>query len=111
MAQSAPKILVVDDELSMRELLEYMLSNEGYAVTCAETGREAIAALEAGKHVACEKPLAATLEDAEAMAAAAASAAGKTFVWFNYRRVPAISLAKQLVDEGRIGTPFQLAAS
>ena len=41
MAQSAPKILVVDDELSMRELLEYMLSNEGYAVTCAETGREA----------------------------------------------------------------------
>ncbi|MDX1708807.1 MAG: sigma-54 dependent transcriptional regulator [Desulfobacterales bacterium] len=46
MAQSAPKILVVDDELSMRELLEYMLTNEGYAVTCAQTGREAISALE-----------------------------------------------------------------
>ncbi len=46
MTQSAPKILVVDDELSMRELLEYMLTNEGYAVTCAETGREAISVLE-----------------------------------------------------------------
>ncbi|MBW2515966.1 MAG: sigma-54-dependent Fis family transcriptional regulator [Deltaproteobacteria bacterium] len=46
MTQSAPKILVVDDELSMRELLEYMLTHEGYAVTCAETGREAISALE-----------------------------------------------------------------
>ncbi len=46
MAQSDPKILVVDDELSMRELLEYMLTNEGYAVTCAETGREAISVLE-----------------------------------------------------------------
>ena len=46
MTQIAPKILVVDDELSMRELLEYMLTNEGYAVTCAETGREAISVLE-----------------------------------------------------------------
>ena len=46
MAQSAHKILVVDDELSMRELLEYMLTNERYAVTCAETGREAISLLE-----------------------------------------------------------------
>ncbi|MGD8990640.1 MAG: sigma-54 dependent transcriptional regulator [Desulfobacterales bacterium] len=46
MAQSAHKILVVDDELSMRELLEYMLTSEGYGVTCAETGREAISLLE-----------------------------------------------------------------
>ena len=46
MAQNVPKILVVDDELSMRELLEYMLTNEDYAVTCAETGREAISVLE-----------------------------------------------------------------
>ena len=45
MTQNAPKILVVDDELSMRELLEYMLINEGYAVTCAETGQEAISVL------------------------------------------------------------------
>jgi two-component system response regulator PilR (NtrC family) len=46
MAPSVPNILVIDDELSMRELLEYMLTNEGYAVTCAETGREAISVLE-----------------------------------------------------------------
>ena len=46
MAQNTPKILVVDDELSMRELLEYMLSGEGYDVTCAESGREAISILE-----------------------------------------------------------------
>jgi two-component system response regulator PilR (NtrC family) len=46
MAQNSAKILVVDDELSMRELLEYMLSSEGYSVTCAETGRDAIRMLE-----------------------------------------------------------------
>ena len=46
MVQNTPKILVVDDELSMRELLEYMLTNEGYAVTCSETGREAISVME-----------------------------------------------------------------
>jgi len=46
MAQNSPHILVVDDELSMRELLEYMLAKEDYKVTCAESGREAIALLE-----------------------------------------------------------------
>ncbi|HUS48351.1 MAG TPA: Gfo/Idh/MocA family oxidoreductase [Phycisphaerae bacterium] len=63
----------------------------------------AIAALRAGKHVACEKPLAGTLADARKMAAAARKARGKTFVWFNYRRVPAVALAHQLVKRGRIG--------
>ncbi|WP_246264485.1 Gfo/Idh/MocA family protein [Acrocarpospora pleiomorpha] len=66
----------------------------------------AIAALEAGKHVLCEKPLANTVEEAEAMAAAAraASARGvRSMVAFNYRRVPAIALARQLVAEGRLG--------
>ena len=64
----------------------------------------AIAALAAGRHVACEKPLAATLADARQMAAAAAGATGRTFVWFSYRRVPAIALARMLVGQGRIGT-------
>ena len=45
MNDAAPQILVVDDELSMRELLEYMLSKEGYMVTCAQNGSEAIALL------------------------------------------------------------------
>jgi predicted dehydrogenase len=72
---------------------------------------QAIAALEAGKHVACEKPLAGTLADAEAMAAAAASASGSTFVWFNYRRVPAVALAHQLVAEGALGRIYHVRAA
>ncbi|MEV0230284.1 Gfo/Idh/MocA family oxidoreductase [Nonomuraea sp. NPDC050786] len=63
----------------------------------------AIAALQAGKHVICEKPLANTVEEAEAMVRAAASAPGLSMVAFNYRRVPAIALARRYVEEGRIG--------
>ena len=71
----------------------------------------ALAALAAGKHVACEKPLAATLEDAEAMAAAAAAAPGKTFVWFNYRRVPAVALAHRIVASGALGRIYHARAN
>ncbi|MEV4107142.1 Gfo/Idh/MocA family oxidoreductase [Nonomuraea sp. NPDC049695] len=63
----------------------------------------AIAALQAGKHVICEKPLANTVEEAEAMVRAAASATGRSMVAFNYRRVPAIALARRFVEEGRLG--------
>src|SRR5215213_1225111 len=66
----------------------------------------AIAALDAGKHVLCEKPLANTVAEAEAMAEAAARAAVngvRSMVGFTYRRVPAIGLARQLVAEGRLG--------
>ncbi|TFV83033.1 Gfo/Idh/MocA family oxidoreductase [Blastococcus sp. CT_GayMR20] len=66
----------------------------------------AIAALEAGKHVLCEKPLANTVAEAEAMADAAAKAAAqgvRSMVGFTYRRVPAIGLARKLVSDGRIG--------
>ncbi|WP_193318540.1 Gfo/Idh/MocA family protein [Nonomuraea phyllanthi] len=63
----------------------------------------AIAALQAGKHVICEKPLANTVAEAEAMVRAAAAAPGKSMVAFNYRRVPAIALARRYVEEGRIG--------
>jgi len=72
-----------------------------------------IAALEAGKHVLCEKPLANTVEEAEAMTAAAERAAAdgvRAMVGFTYRRVPAISLARQLVAEGRIGTLHHVRA-
>ncbi|HEY7597825.1 MAG TPA: Gfo/Idh/MocA family oxidoreductase [Actinophytocola sp.] len=67
----------------------------------------AIAALAAGKHVLCEKPLANTVAEAEEMAAAAAEAAARgvrSMVAFNYRRVPAIAYARRLVADGRIGT-------
>jgi predicted dehydrogenase len=66
----------------------------------------AIAALEAGKHVLCEKPLANTVAEAEAMADAAAHAAARgvrSMVGFTYRRVPAIGLARELVAQGRLG--------
>ena len=72
---------------------------------------QAIAALEAGKHVACEKPLAGTLADAQAMAEAAAAASGKTFVWYCYRRVPAVALAHQLVASGALGRIYHARAA
>jgi predicted dehydrogenase len=67
----------------------------------------ALAALAAGKHVLCEKPLANTVAQAAEMAAAADAAAARgvrSMVAFNYRRVPAIAFARKLVEEGRIGT-------
>jgi predicted dehydrogenase len=67
----------------------------------------AIAALAAGKHVLCEKPLANTVAEAEEMAAAAAEAAAhgiRSMVAFNYRRVPAIAYARKMISDGRIGT-------
>ncbi|WP_267420553.1 MULTISPECIES: Gfo/Idh/MocA family protein [unclassified Curtobacterium] len=73
----------------------------------------AIAALEAGKHVLCEKPLANTVAEAEAMAAAATAAAARgvrAMVGFSYRRVPAIAQARALVQAGRIGTVRQVRA-
>jgi len=66
----------------------------------------AIAALEAGKHVICEKPLANTAAEAKLMAAAADAAAAKgvrSMVGFTYRRVPAAAFAKQLVERGAVG--------
>ena len=74
----------------------------------------AIAALEAGKHVLCEKPLANTVEEAEAMADAAERAAARgvfAMVGFTYRRVPAAAFARQLVAEGAVGTVNQGRAS
>ena len=70
----------------------------------------ALAALQAGKHVICEKPLANTLEEARELLAAAANASKKTMVAFNYRRVPAVALAQQLIAEGRIGKIYHWRA-
>jgi predicted dehydrogenase len=67
-----------------------------------------IAAAEAGKAVACEKPLARTYAEAVVMHAAVKKAKVPHFVWFNYRRVPAVAYARKLVDEGRIGRIFHV---
>ncbi|MDN3310918.1 Gfo/Idh/MocA family oxidoreductase [Microbacterium oryzae] len=74
----------------------------------------AIAALEAGKHVLCEKPLANTVAEAERMTEAARSAAERGIVamlGFTYRRVPALSLARDLVADGRIGRVQQVRSA
>lgn len=71
-----------------------------------------LAALEAGKHVACEKPMAGTFADAREMRDAARRAKKcKTFVWYNYRRVPAVAFAHQLVREGKLGRIYHVRAS
>ena len=70
----------------------------------------AVAALNAGKHVICEKPLANTVAEAERMAAAAHASSGKSMVAFNYRRVPALAYARELVRQGRLGRIFHVRA-
>jgi predicted dehydrogenase len=70
----------------------------------------AIAAFEAGKIVACEKPLAMNGAEAERMAGAARKSRKLNTVWFNYRRVPAVAFARQLIDEGRIGRVYHFRA-
>ena len=66
----------------------------------------AIAAAQAGKIVMCEKPLGRNTAESEAMVKAVESAGVRNMVWYNYRRVPAVMLAKQIIDEGRLGRIF-----
>ena len=66
----------------------------------------AMAAAEAGKMILCEKPLARTLAEAQLMVDAVEVAAVKNTVWYNYRRIPAVTLAKQIVDSGKLGRVF-----
>ncbi|MEI6157457.1 MAG: Gfo/Idh/MocA family oxidoreductase, partial [Atribacterota bacterium] len=66
----------------------------------------AVAAARAGKQIFCEKPLALTLEQSKNMYEVAEKAGVVHYVNFNYRRCPAIGLAKRLIDEGKIGRVF-----
>ncbi len=70
----------------------------------------AIAAAETYKMVMCEKPLGRNAAESEKMVAAVESAKTPNMVWYNYRRVPAVTLAKQLVNEGRLGKIFHYRA-
>ncbi|MCL4509401.1 MAG: Gfo/Idh/MocA family oxidoreductase [Chloroflexi bacterium] len=70
----------------------------------------AIAAAQAGKHVFCEKPLANTVAEAERMVEAVEKAGVRNMVAFNYRRVPAVAYARQLIEEGRIGRIYHFRA-
>jgi len=70
----------------------------------------ALAAAAAGKMILCEKPLARTGAEGEKMVAAVERAKVPNMVWYNYRRVPAVTMAKQLIDEGRLGKIFHYRA-
>jgi len=72
--------------------------------------RIAIAAARAGKHIACEKPLGMDARDAAKMLRAVQKAGVRHMVWFNYRRTPALSLAREIVREGRLGEVYHVRA-
>ena len=76
-----------------------------------DTHREiAIAAAKAGKMVMCEKPLGRNAKEAEEMVQAVESAGVPNSVWYNYRRVPAVTMIKELLDEGKLGRIFHYRA-
>ncbi len=71
----------------------------------------AIAAAAAGKMILCEKPLARTLAESEAMVSAVEQAGVANTVWYNYRRLPAVTLAKQIIASGKLGKIFHYRAN
>lgn len=71
----------------------------------------AIAAAAEGKMILCEKPLARNLQEAQEMVDAIEKAGVNNTVWYNYRRVPAVTLAKQIIDSGKLGKVFHYRAN
>jgi predicted dehydrogenase len=71
----------------------------------------AVAAAKAGKMILCEKPLSRTLEEGEKMVKAVEEAGVKNMIWYNYRRVPAVTLAKNIIDSGKLGKIFHYRAN
>lgn len=92
--------LVKDPEV---QLFDNSASNNMHAEPC-------IAAAEAGKHILCEKPLATNAKEAKKMLDAVKRAGVKHMVGFNYRFVPAVLLAKKLINEGRLGRIYHFRA-
>lgn len=93
-----------------------MVSKEDIALVDVATPNDShhqmcMAAIAAGKHVACEKPLALSVAQAHEMACAAKEARILHTVWFNYRRCPAVALARQFVAEGRVGKIYHVRAA
>ena len=71
----------------------------------------ALAAADAGKIILCEKPLAMNASEGEEMCQAVERAGVANMVWYNYRRVPAITFAKKLIDDGKLGKIFHYRAN
>ncbi len=70
----------------------------------------AIAAAEAGKMIMCEKPLGRNAQESQEMVDAVEKTGVANMVWYNYRRIPAVTLAKQIIDEGKLGKIFHYRA-
>ena len=70
-----------------------------------------IAAAKAGKIVLCEKPLSRTIKEGEQMVEAIKKARVRSMVWYNYRRVPAVTLAKKIIESGKLGKIFHYRAN
>lgn len=99
-------------ETDWRKLIERDDIDAIDIVTPNDTHAEiAIAAAQAGKMVLCEKPLARTAEESLPMVDAVEKAGVANTVWYNYRRIPAVSLAKQIVDSGKLGKIFHYRAN
>ena len=71
----------------------------------------AIAAANAGKMILCEKPMARNLAEAQQMVDAVEKAGVKNTVWYNYRRIPAVTLAQQIISSGKLGRIFHYRAN
>jgi predicted dehydrogenase len=98
-------------ETDWRKLIERKDIDAIDICTPNNTHREiALAAAKAGKMILCEKPLAMNGEEGREMVRAAEQAKVPNMVWYNYRRVPAVTLAKQLIDAGKLGKIFHFRA-
>ncbi len=94
---------------------EHVISSDDIDLIDISTGNNthkeiAIAAAKNGKHIFCEKPMAMNAAECKEMIEAVEKAGVVHMIDFNYRRVPAVSLARQMIDEGKIGTPYHFRA-
>src|SRR3954462_6533558 len=98
-------------ETDWRKLLERKDIDAVDICTPNNTHKEiALAAAKAGKMILCEKPLSMNAAEGEEMVRAVESAKVPNMVWYNYRRVPAVTFAKQLIDQGKLGRIFHFRA-
>src|SRR6188508_46139 len=99
-------------ETDWRKLVERKDIDAVDICTPNNTHREiALAAAKAGKMILCEKPLSMDTREGEEMVSVIEKAGVPNTVWYNYRRVPAVTLAKQLIDEGKLGRIFHYRAN
>ena len=94
------KALVARDDIDCIDICSPNNTHYDITMACAD----------AGKMILCEKPLAMNVKEGRKMTEAVEKAGVANMVWFNYRRVPAITLAKQLIEEGRLGEIFHYRA-